>query len=106
MSFCYTNDGGTKNYLSLLNIILMNSFIPAMYFSLMIVLISDWKFLGGWENDETVEEAAKREAVEEAGVRGELMVNKLIPLSFWMYFIYPNVQIQPGCYLVILRESW
>uniref|UniRef100_A0A7N0T6M4 Nudix hydrolase domain-containing protein n=2 Tax=Kalanchoe fedtschenkoi TaxID=63787 RepID=A0A7N0T6M4_KALFE len=28
---------------------------------------------GGWENDETVEEAAKREAVEEAGVRGELM---------------------------------
>ncbi|CAN6561929.1 unnamed protein product [Malus baccata var. baccata] len=29
---------------------------------------------GGWENDETVEEAAAREAVEEAGVRGELMV--------------------------------
>ncbi|PQQ06081.1 nudix hydrolase 16 mitochondrial [Prunus yedoensis var. nudiflora] len=28
---------------------------------------------GGWENDETVEEAAVREAVEEAGVRGELM---------------------------------
>ncbi|KAK9289367.1 hypothetical protein L1049_007522 [Liquidambar formosana] len=28
---------------------------------------------GGWENDETVEEAALREAVEEAGVRGELM---------------------------------
>ncbi|CAM8957987.1 unnamed protein product [Rhodiola kirilowii] len=28
---------------------------------------------GGWENDETVEEAAKREAMEEAGVRGELM---------------------------------
>ncbi|GKU91366.1 hypothetical protein SLEP1_g5251 [Rubroshorea leprosula] len=29
---------------------------------------------GGWENDETVEEAAVREAVEEAGVRGNLMV--------------------------------
>lgn len=29
---------------------------------------------GGWENDETVEQAALREAVEEAGVRGELMV--------------------------------
>ncbi|XP_078149462.1 nudix hydrolase 16, mitochondrial-like [Carex rostrata] len=27
---------------------------------------------GGWENDETVEEAAKREAIEEAGVRGVL----------------------------------
>ncbi|KAK9123256.1 hypothetical protein Sjap_012858 [Stephania japonica] len=28
---------------------------------------------GGWENDETVEQAAKREALEEAGVRGDLM---------------------------------
>ncbi|CAI9099619.1 OLC1v1036469C1 [Oldenlandia corymbosa var. corymbosa] len=28
---------------------------------------------GGWENDETVEEAAIREAVEEAGVRGDLL---------------------------------
>ncbi|KAJ7976612.1 Nudix hydrolase 16 mitochondrial-like [Quillaja saponaria] len=28
---------------------------------------------GGWENDETVEEAVVREGVEEAGVRGELM---------------------------------
>ncbi|MQM01220.1 hypothetical protein Taro_033972 [Colocasia esculenta] len=27
---------------------------------------------GGWENDETVEEAAEREALEEAGVRGEI----------------------------------
>nr|DAD42794.1 TPA_asm: hypothetical protein HUJ06_001024 [Nelumbo nucifera] len=27
---------------------------------------------GGWENDETVEEAAVREALEEAGVRGEI----------------------------------
>ncbi|KAK4787855.1 hypothetical protein SAY86_011688 [Trapa natans] len=27
---------------------------------------------GGWENDETVEEAAIREAIEEAGVKGEL----------------------------------
>jgi len=29
---------------------------------------------GGWENDETVEEAAAREAIEEAGVRGDLVV--------------------------------
>ncbi|KAL6509018.1 Nudix hydrolase 16, mitochondrial [Orobanche gracilis] len=28
---------------------------------------------GGWENDETAEEAAEREAMEEAGVRGDLM---------------------------------
>ncbi|XP_058003215.1 nudix hydrolase 16, mitochondrial [Hevea brasiliensis] len=28
---------------------------------------------GGWENDETVEEAAVREALEEAGVRGDLV---------------------------------
>ncbi|CAK7336500.1 unnamed protein product [Dovyalis caffra] len=28
---------------------------------------------GGWENDETAEEAAVREAIEEAGVRGDLM---------------------------------
>ncbi|CAN1781259.1 Nudix hydrolase 16, mitochondrial [Linum perenne] len=29
---------------------------------------------GGWENDETVKEAAAREAVEEAGVRGDILV--------------------------------
>lgn len=28
---------------------------------------------GGWENDETVEEAAKREAMEEAGVKGDIL---------------------------------
>ncbi|PHT37017.1 Nudix hydrolase 16, mitochondrial [Capsicum baccatum] len=28
---------------------------------------------GGWENDETVKEAAVREAIEEAGVRGDLV---------------------------------
>lgn len=39
-------------------------------------------FQGGWENDETVEEAAVREAVEEAGVRGELMVTSVIVNSY------------------------
>jgi 8-oxo-dGTP pyrophosphatase MutT (NUDIX family) len=38
-------------------------------FALCIVLLQ-----GGWENDETVEEAAAREAIEEAGVRGDLVV--------------------------------
>ncbi|KAL8162299.1 hypothetical protein V2J09_013788 [Rumex salicifolius] len=30
---------------------------------------------GGWEDDETVQQAAVREAMEEAGVRGDLMVS-------------------------------
>ena len=37
-------------------------------------LISSFEWQGGWENDETVEEAARREALEEAGVRGILGV--------------------------------
>ncbi|KAK6127248.1 hypothetical protein DH2020_039011 [Rehmannia glutinosa] len=32
---------------------------------------------GGWENDETAEEAAEREAMEEAGVRGDLVSKTL-----------------------------
>lgn len=37
---------------------------------------------GGWENDETVEQAAVREAVEEAGVRGDIMVKNLFTHEF------------------------
>ncbi|XP_057984019.1 nudix hydrolase 13, mitochondrial [Malania oleifera] len=37
---------------------------------------------GGWEDDETVEEAAHREAWEEAGVRGEL---RRKPLGVWEF---------------------
>ena len=37
-------------------------------------------FQGGWENDETVQQAAVREALEEAGVRGDLVVKKSINL--------------------------
>ncbi|KAK3043209.1 hypothetical protein RJ639_001642 [Escallonia herrerae] len=33
----------------------------------------DWFPMGGWENDETVEEVAVREAWDEAGVQGDLM---------------------------------
>jgi 8-oxo-dGTP pyrophosphatase MutT (NUDIX family) len=41
---------------------------------------------GGWENDETVEEAAKRESLEEAGVRGDLVVwiTTLFSFALWM----------------------
>ncbi|KAK6151339.1 hypothetical protein DH2020_013974 [Rehmannia glutinosa] len=37
------------------------------------VRIVDIYASGGWENDETAEEAAEREAMEEAGVRGDLV---------------------------------
>ena len=36
---------------------------------------------GGWETDETAEEAAVREAMEEAGVRGSVEVPLAYPLS-------------------------
>jgi len=41
--------------------------------------LSSWllKTQGGWENDETVEEAARREAMEEAGVKGDILVRDL-----------------------------
>lgn len=47
---------------------------------------------GGWENDETVEEAAAREAIEEAGVRGDLMVKYL---STYMHLL--NFQASVMC---------
>jgi 8-oxo-dGTP pyrophosphatase MutT (NUDIX family) len=40
---------------------------------------------GGWENDETVEEAAAREAIEEAGVRGDLVVRCRLFAAFNLY---------------------
>lgn len=43
---------------------------------------------GGWENDETVEEAAVREAIEEAGVRGDLMVKNIMLLNFLSSVVY------------------
>nr|GMD00274.1 nudix hydrolase 16, mitochondrial-like [Ipomoea batatas] len=42
---------------------------------------------GGWENDETVEEAAMREAIEEAGVRGDL-------LHFLGYYLFKSKTLQ------------
>ncbi|KAG5539225.1 hypothetical protein RHGRI_019705 [Rhododendron griersonianum] len=44
---------------------------------------------GGWENDETVEEAAVREAIEEAGVRGELMVRMQFVIVIQDYSSFP-----------------
>ncbi|KAG4974552.1 hypothetical protein JHK87_031373 [Glycine soja] len=45
---------------------------------------------GGWENDETVEEAAVREAIEEAGVRGDLM-------DFLGYYEFRSKTLQDEC---------
>ncbi|KAL8554167.1 hypothetical protein ACS0TY_002399 [Phlomoides rotata] len=42
-------------------------------FSRISRLANPLRLQGGWENDETAEEAAEREAVEEAGVRGDLV---------------------------------
>ncbi|KAL6523281.1 hypothetical protein OROGR_016884 [Orobanche gracilis] len=42
---------------------------------------------GGWENDETAEEAAEREAMEEAGVRGDLV-------HFLGYFSFKSKTLQ------------
>jgi 8-oxo-dGTP pyrophosphatase MutT (NUDIX family) len=47
---------------------------------------------GGWENDETVEEAAAREAIEEAGVRGDIVVRCLYKAGVFfskLLFILP-----------------
>jgi hypothetical protein len=42
-----------------------------------------WRWQGGWEDDEDVHEAACREALEEAGVRGAINVcNCSLSLSF------------------------
>ncbi|KAJ7972102.1 Nudix hydrolase 16 mitochondrial-like [Quillaja saponaria] len=59
--FKYRRSGGTSE--KVLEVLMINSTSgPGLVFP-----------KGGWENDETVEEAAVREAVEEAGVRGVLM---------------------------------
>lgn len=49
---------------------------------------------GGWENDETIEEAACREALEEAGVRGIL---RETPLGVWEFRSKSNQEVcSPG----------
>ncbi|KAK7405534.1 hypothetical protein VNO78_06921 [Psophocarpus tetragonolobus] len=59
----YNDDSGDSSSKKILEVLLINSPSgPGLLFP-----------KGGWENDETVQQAAVREAVEEAGVRGDLM---------------------------------
>lgn len=45
------------------------------YETLCNISLYSVNFQGGWENDETVTEAACREALEEAGVKGIVRVS-------------------------------
>ncbi|EEE60155.1 hypothetical protein OsJ_13060 [Oryza sativa Japonica Group] len=49
---------------------------------------------GGWENDETVEQAAAREAVEEAGVRGDIVACQVSETYLHVFFSYITVKLQ------------
>jgi hypothetical protein len=53
-----------------------------MIVSICLIYICNLLMQGGWENDETVEEAAAREAIEEAGVRGDLVVRHCFYVLF------------------------
>lgn len=67
----------------------MNSFLNVssveMLFSDYVDVVFPLK--GGWENDESVEEAAAREAIEEAGVRGDLMVKNFSTYINFFFFL-------------------
>ncbi|XP_074293934.1 nudix hydrolase 13, mitochondrial [Silene latifolia] len=52
---------------------------------------------GGWENDETVHEAASREALEEAGVRGILNKNELGVWEFRSKSRQDKCSLEGGC---------
>lgn len=56
-----------------------------------------WHFLelyyqGGWELDESMEEAADRETFEEAGVLGEIGVSIFLNISFVLFF-FNSIQL-------------
>ncbi|KAJ6688620.1 hypothetical protein OIU74_017178 [Salix koriyanagi] len=66
------NEGGKYEKVVKVLVINANSGPGLLFPKFPFVWISK-NMQGGWENDETVEEAAAREALEEAGVRGDLL---------------------------------
>ncbi|XP_062167792.1 nudix hydrolase 16, mitochondrial-like [Alnus glutinosa] len=74
--FKYTNCGGNGDREDVKVLMINSPARPGLLFP-----------KGGWENDETVEEAAKREALEEAGVRGDLM-------HFLGYYFFKSKTLQ------------
>lgn len=60
-----------------------------IYIHIYIFFFVIWIFYvqGGWELDESVEEAACRESLEEAGVLGIIEVS--FP-QFFLYFVFRN----------------
>lgn len=68
---------------------------------------------GGWEDDETIDEAALREAFEEAGVRGILSENPLGDWKFRSKSTQKSCSLEGGCrgYMFALEvteelDSW
>lgn len=68
---------------------------PKVFIILFILNLSEWLFVkcldwavqGGWEINESMEQAALRETIEEAGVMGNIQVSKITPffLTFILY---------------------
>ncbi|KAB5519317.1 hypothetical protein DKX38_023636 [Salix brachista] len=74
------NEGGKYEKVVKVLVINANSGPGLLFPKFPFVWISK-NMQGGWENDETVEEAAAREALEEAGVRGDLLELPFVKVS-------------------------
>ncbi|KAL9275186.1 Nudix hydrolase 12, mitochondrial-like protein [Drosera capensis] len=80
---------------------------------LVCIVIENGNLMGGWENDETVYEAATREALEEAGVKGILHKEALGVWEFRSKSKQKVVSAEGGCkgYMFAMKvteelEAW
>lgn len=62
------------------------------------MFIIEWNYQGGWELDESMEEAAIRETMEEAGVLGEVGVSIITGHGC----IFSSYYFRKSCKYVIL----